>query len=217
MKVFIRLFFVLTLFFCVSENVFSQASGMIGISGGYGQTAYSMKDYDPVGFMPLGIRAAVGAYGIQFGPEFWTTPMGPNFNFTDSATGTSLYSVKIHDNYFGGMIRAHAGDDPRDFAIVFRAGIGVFFSKKDIDYSSEYLLLNPTLSSGTEKFKNSIGYNGALGFSIPLGDSNVHLTLEGQFIYNPRNYDSSSNYHTTWNIQLGVSYNLFNGYNLGHY
>lgn len=216
MKKIIRLFFILSFFCFISNSSFSQASGMIGISGGYGQTAYSMKEYDPAAYMPMGIRAAIGAYGIQFGPEFWTTVMNPGFKIADSL-GTILSEVKIHDSYFGGMFRAHAGDDPRDFAIIFRLGIGVFFSKKDIDYTEEYLLLNPDLTSGTVKFNNSIGYNGALGFSMPLGDSNVHLTLEGQFNYNPRKYDNSSNYHTTWNIQLGVSYNFFNGYNLGHY
>jgi hypothetical protein len=212
----IRLFVVFLFSSVISLNAFSQASGMIGISGGYGQTAYSMKEYDPAGYMPVGIRAAIGAYGIQFGPEFWTTAMNPEFKIADSL-GTILSTVKIHDSYFGGMFRAHAGDDPRDFAIIFRLGIGVFFSKKDVAYTDEYLLLYPDLSSGTEKFKNSIGYNGALGFSMPLGDSNVHLTLEGQFNYNPRKYDNTTNYHTTWNIQLGVSYNFFNGYNLGHY
>lgn len=211
-----RLFSIL-LFCLISLCAFPQASGMVGISGGYGQTAYNMKDYEPASYVPLSIRAAVGAYGIQFGPEFMTTPMGPSFNMTDSATGTGLYSVKIHDNYFGGMIRAHAGDDPLDFAVTFRVGIGVFFSKKDVDYSDYYLGLFPDLSDETVKFKNSIGYNGAFGFSMPLGESNVHLTLEGQFIYNPRTYDNTTNYHTTWNIQLGVSYNFFNYYNLGRY
>ncbi|MFH0867547.1 MAG: hypothetical protein V1904_15255 [Bacteroidota bacterium] len=217
MKSIFRFLIVFSLSCFVSINTFSQASGMIGISGGYGQTAYSMKSYDPAGFMPLGIRAAIGAYGIQFGPEFWITASCPNFNITDSAGGTEQYSVKIHDNYFGGMIRAHAGDDPRDFAITFRVGIGVFFSKKDVDYSDLYLIQNPDLSDGTVTFKNSIGYNGALGVSIPLGDSNFHITLEGQYVYNPRKYDNTTNYHTAWNIQLGVSYNIFNYYNIGHY
>jgi hypothetical protein len=211
MRLFLRSVVIISLCCLLSSSAIAQASGMIGISGGYGQTAYNMKDYDPAGYMPMGIRAAVGAYGIQFGPEFWTTAIGPGFKTADSV-GTILSSVKIHDNYFGGMIRAHAGDDPRDFAIVFRAGIGVFFSKKDIEYSSDYLLLYPDLSSGTEKFKNSIGYNGALGFSMPLGDSNIHLTVEGQYVYNPRKYDNTTNYHSSWNIQLGVSYNFFNYY-----
>ncbi len=188
---------------------------MAGISGGYGQTAYNMKDYDPASYMPFSIRAAIGAYGIQFGPEFWTTPVGPTFNFTDSATGQDIYSVKSHDNYVGGMIRAHAGDDPCDFAIIFRLGIGVFFSKKDVDYSDYYLNLFPALSDGTVKFKNSIGYNVALGISMPIGESNFHITMEGQYVYNPRKYDYTTNYHTSWNIQLGVSYNIFNYYDLG--
>ena len=162
MKIFLRSVIILAMCCAFSMSASAQASGMIGISGGYGQTAYNMKDYDPVGYMPLSIRAAVGAYGIQFGPEFWTTPMGPTFNFTDSATGTGLYTVKIHDNYLGGMIRAHAGDDSRDFAIVFRAGMGVFFSKKYIDYSDYYINLYPMLSDGTVKFKNSIGIHEAL-------------------------------------------------------
>jgi len=115
------------------------------------------------------------------------------------------------------MIRAHAGDDPLDFAIIFRAGIGVFFSKKDIDYSDYYLNLFPTLSDETVTFKNSIGYNGALGVSMPMGESNFHITLEGQYVYNQRKYDNTTNYHTSWSIQLGVSYNLFNYYNLGKY
>lgn len=216
MKNLLCVFFITILFFTLSTSANAQASGMIGISGGYGQTAYNMKDYEPAGYIPLGIRAAVGAYGIQFGPDFWTTAMCPNINFTDSATGTGLFSVKIQDTYFGGMIRAHAGDDSRDFAIIFRAGIGVFFSKKDIDYSDYYLNLFPALSDETVKFKNSIGYNGALGFSMPLGDSNFHLTLEGQYVYNPRKYDNTTNYHSSWNIQLGASYNFFNYYNLGH-
>lgn len=215
MKKFLRALLVILISCFPTAKIFSQASGMVGISGGWGQTAYNMKVYEPASYMPLGIRAAVGAYGIQFGPEFWTTAIGPKFEIADSA-GNRLSSVQIHDNYLGGMIRAHAGDDARDFAIIFRAGIGIFFSKKDVEYSDYALILDPGLSGGTVKFKNSIGYNGALGFSLPLGDSNVHLTLEGQYVYNPRNYDNTSNYHTSWNIQIGVAYNFFNYYDLKH-
>jgi len=191
--------------------LFAQSSGMAGFSAGYSQTAFNMKDYKSSSGMPLSLRAAVGAYGIQFGPEFMTMISSPSFTFNDSASGQEYSKVKIHDTYFGGMIRAHAGDDPRDFAIIFRAGIGAFFSKKNIDYNQNYF---PNLSDETIHFKNSIGYNAALGCSIPLGDSDFHITIEGQYFYNPRIYDNKTNYHTSWNIQAGLAYVFFNYYDL---
>lgn len=194
----------------------AQASAMIGIYSGYCQTAYNMKGYDPVEYAPIGIRAAGGAYGIQIGPDFWTTAISPTFKFADS-TGKEIYAEKIRDTYFGGMIRAHAGDDSRDFAVILRAGIGVYFSKKKIHYS-DYYLTTHSIHDRSYNFDNSIGYNGAIGFSIPLGNShtyktgfgNVHITLEGVFNYNPRKYNNTKNRYTSWGVQAGVCYVFFN-------
>jgi len=203
--------------FTVHYKSSGQASAMAGFSFGYNQTAYNMEGYKPAPYYPLGFRIGIGAFGIQLGPDFWTSLTGPSFKLSDS-TGNELYSLKIHDTYLGGMIRAHAGDNPDEFAVIFRAGAGVMFSKKTIDYSDYYLGMFPNLADGTFKYDNSTCFNGAFGFSIPLthgqkfqeGGGNLHLTLEGVFNYNPRKYDGQSNYHTSWGVQLGLSYNYFN-------
>jgi hypothetical protein len=187
---------------------------MAGIYSGYGQTMYSMKGYDNTGFMPLGIRAAIGMYSIQLGADFCTNAMNPSFDIKDSS-GQSLYTDKIKSNYMGAMLRFHMGDDPRDFAFVLRGGVGMWFSKKDLSYS-DYAKQTFGLSDQTLKYKNSIGFNGALGFSIPL-EEEIHLTLEGQFNYNEREWANNSEYHTSWCVQLGVSYNFFSRYDLGRY
>lgn len=217
MKNLLLSFTIVVLSFLQNLNGYGQANAMVGFSFGYGQTAYNMKDYKPAPYYPVGFRMGFGSWGIQLGPDFWTTAGSPSFKFADT-TGKELYSLKIHDTYLGGMIRAHAGNDPMEFAVIFRAGMGVFFSKKTIDYSDYYLGMFPDLSDGTIKYNNSIGYNGAFGFSIPLtqdhkfklGGGNFHLTIEGIFNYNPRKYDGKWNYHTSWGIQTGLSYNFFN-------
>ena len=203
--------------FTLTNKSNGQASAMAGISFGYNQTAFNMKGYEPAPYYPLGVRVGIGIFGIQLGPDFYTTMSGASFKFKDT-TGIELYSMKIKDTYFGGMLRAHAGNDPEDFAVIFRVGAGIMFSKKTMDYSDFYLGMFPDLTDGTQKFNNSSCYNGAFGLSIPLmrgqtfkeGGGNLHLTLEGVFNYNPRKYDGKWNYHTSWGVQLGVSYNYFN-------
>jgi hypothetical protein len=224
MKKFILSAIIIVLGFTLNLNSYGQASAVAGFSFGYGQTAYNMKGYDPAPYYPIGFRLAIGMYGIQLGPDFWTTVSGPSFKFADT-TGKELYHMKINDTYFGGMFRAHAGNDPEDFAVIFRAGMGMMFSKKTVNYSDYYLGMFPNLASGTFKYDNSVCYNAALGFSIPLtrrgqafkvGGGNLHLTLEGVFNYNPRKYDGQWNYHTSWGVQIGLCYYYFNYETVAH-
>jgi hypothetical protein len=113
-------------------------------------------------------------------------------------------------------------DDPRDFAVILRAGVGMYISKKDIDYSDYYLSQYPTLSSGKYKYDNSVGYSLGVGCTFPLIENkrspfNLQFTLDGQFNYNPRKCDGVMNYFTSWGIQAGLCYNLFNNHSIGHY
>jgi len=224
MKKFLLSSFLLIFSFVLHFNIYGQGSAVAGFSFGYGQTAYNMKGYEPAPYYPVDFKIAVGMYGIQIGPEFWTTASGPSFKLADT-TGQELYSMKIHDTYFGGMIRAHAGNSPEEFAVIFRAGAGKIFSKKTVDYSDYYLGLHPELADGTFKYNNSTCFNGAFGFSIPLthgqkfqvGGGNLHLTIEGIFNYNPRKYDGKWNYHTSWGVQVGLCYVYFNYETVPHY
>lgn len=205
----------LTAFFLfMATSGFSQFSAMAGVYSGFGQTNYNMKGYDNTGFMPLGVRAAVGAYGVQLGLDYCSNVMNPKFNIKDTA-GVDFYTDKIRNNYLGAMLRFHMGDYARDFAFILRGGGGMWFSEKDIAYSDFYKQ-NFALTDITKKYDNSVGFNGAMGFSIPVRDA-LHITLEGQFNYNERKFENQSEFHTSWCIQLGVSYNFFNEYNLGHY
>ncbi len=196
------------------KTAYSQFSAMGGIYSGYGQTMYNMKGYDNAAFMPLGVRAAVGMYSVQVGLDYAASAMNPKFNINDSA-GQPFYTDKIKNNYLGAMLRFHMGDDPRDFAFILRGGVGMWFSKKEITYSDFYKQNFP-LEDFTKKYDNSIGFNGAMGFSIPVKDA-LHLTLEGQYNYNERKFENQSEFHSSWCVQMGVSYNFFNKYNLGSY
>lgn len=190
---------------------------MAEIYSGYGKTAYNMKNYKPSLFVPIGFRAGIGAYGLQFGPDFWTNIVSQKFSFNDSA-GQEIYSEKIKDTYLGAMIRGHAGDDPKRLAVILRLGMGIYFSKRITDYSDSYVLHNPnTIFIQNYKFKNSLGYNAALGVSIPFGLTGVHLTIEGQFNYNPRKENNINNYYTTFCLQAGFSFNIIQIYDPSHY
>lgn len=206
---------ILTGFFLFSAGKsFSQFSAMGGIYSGYGQTMYNMKGYENAAFMPIGVRAAIGMYSVQLGIDYCANAKNPQFNINDSA-GQPFYTDKIKNNYLGAMLRFHMGDDPRDFAFILRGGVGMWFSKKEISYADFYKQ-NFAFTDFTKKYDNSIGFNGAMGFSIPLKDE-IHLTIEGQYNYNERKFENQTEFHSAWCVQLGVTYNFFNKYNLGSY
>ena len=216
-KIHLIIFFYFTIFNFYSIETRSQATAMAEIYSGYCQTKYNIKGYKPTTFVPVGFRAGIGSYGIQFGADFWTNGMNPKFTFKDS-TNKELYTEKIEDTYLGAMIRGYAGDDPKRLAVIFHIGMGVFFSKKVTDYSDYFLLNNPNLILNENyKYKNSLGYNAALGLSIPIGLSGVNLTVEGQFNYNPRKENNVRNYYTTYGIMGGLSFNILQIFDPNHY
>ena len=190
---------------------------MVGFYSGFGKTLYNIDDYKPTGFAPIGIRGAIGNYGIQLGLDYNTNIVDPSFDIHDPVSNELLYTNTIKDNYLGAMLRFHMGDQARDVALILRGGIGYFFSKQTTTYSNLYLSMYPYMTNSSYKFANSIGYNGALGFSIPLPYNNIHINLEGQFNYNPRKYYGVTNYYSTWCVEIGLSYNFFHIYDLGHY
>ena len=208
-KIYILILFLLIFI----SQTFSQRSAFVGIYSGWGKTHYNMREYSSESYMPLGIRGGFGYHFLQLGPDIQTNIKSAIFNFSDSA-GNKLYSEKIHDDYLGAMLRLHGGDDPHDYAIIFRIGAGVYYSKKYITYTSYYQTLHPEKTDETFNFKNSIGWNGAVGVSVPLFHSCLHFTIEGQFNYNPRIYNNKTNYHTTWDIQAGLVYYFFGRYEL---
>ena len=211
----IIIYFLIFNFYSIESK--SQATAMAEVYSGYDITKYNMKGYNPTPFVPIGFRAGIGSYGIQFGADFWTNGMNPKFTFKDS-TGKELYTEQIEDTYLGAMIRGYAGDDPKRLAVIFRIGTGVFFSKKATSFSDYYLIHYPNaVANENYKYKNSLGYNAALGLSIPIGLSGINFTIEGQFYYNPRKENNVKNYYTTYGVQGGLSFNILQIFDPDHY
>src|SRR5664279_3471865 len=102
----------------ISSVTCSAQTGMIQIYSGFGRTAYSMKEYHPASYVPVGIRADIGANGIAIGADFWTSVADPKFDISDSTGTNKLRNEKISDTYLGAMLRAQMSDDPRDFGLV---------------------------------------------------------------------------------------------------
>jgi hypothetical protein len=195
----------------------SQATAMAEIYSGYGKTAYNMKDYKSSPFIPIGFRAGIGAYGLQFGPDFWTNAKNQEFSFDDS-TGAEMFTETIKDTYLGGMVRGYAGDDPRRIAIVFHIGMGLYLSKKNTVYTDYFIKNYPALPMVENyKFRNTLGYNASFGISIPFSERGFHFTIEGQLNYNPRKIDNIKGRYTTLCILAGISYNFIEIYDPGHY
>lgn len=198
--------------FCLflQGEIHGQGTAMAEIYSGYGKTLYSMKEYSSQSFVPLGFRTAIGSHGLQLGIDYNSNIVQPTFDFKDSA-GNTTSSITVYDKYFGLMFRAHMADDQKHFAVILRAGGGYYFSKGIIQYP------NSVPADYNFSYKNSLGANGALGFSIPLSENGIHFTVEGQFNYDPRKDFSVKNDYNSWVIQAGISYNYFGRYNLGHY
>jgi hypothetical protein len=218
---FLKIITVLFIIILTGNKISAQGSAVAGFSTGFSSTVYNMDGYKNTSYFPFGAQITFGTYGIQLGPDWWTTLSGPQFTFNDTASGKELYSEKYHDTYFGGVIRAHAGDDPHDFTVIFSAGMGVVFSKETLDYSDYYLSLNPAppLAEGEFKLKNSIAYKGTFGFSIPIGSikihkvgtnyGNLHLAIEGVYNYNPRDNGIVTEYRSSWGVHVGLRYVIF--------
>ncbi|NTW33539.1 MAG: hypothetical protein HGB12_13110 [Bacteroidetes bacterium] len=196
--------------FSIQLKTYSQGSAMFGIYSGYGRTLYNMDGYKSTSFSPVGVRASIGTWGIQLGVDCNTNISNPMFSFNGPYTGKNDSTITIKDSYLGVMLRFPMADDVKNFEVILRGGAGMYLSKKEVQYSSTYIL-NQGFSNYTQKFKDSFACNVALGFSFPLGeilDSRLHFNLEGQYNYNERKYYGHKNFHTSWCVQAGLTYNI---------
>lgn len=169
-------------------------------------SAYNRTAYDPglfrekIAYLTAGGRLAAGADHFQLGAEVRSNLTNPSFNQPDR-------EEEHLESYYGAFIRSKISRYPAmRFGLVLRAGAGVHqFETRFKDFPVASVKYDPV-----------IGFNGGVGFSIPLVRT---LMLELGYTYNYVNRPEftgpgiiiqsfNSTYHA---VQAGISLNLVFG------
>ena len=177
---------------------------MLELFSGANITAYDSDVFtDNDLYIPIGFRIAGGLPNVQLGAEYHRDITSASFETTVLG---ETNTVDFENSYYGGFIRANISPNPAyAFGIVFKAGVGIY------DVSSVTKLGDKEI--GTIDFDGQLGFNGGLGFSIPIAEQ---FHLEAGYMYNFVKREFENNLATDYDahhhsLQLGFSYNFLFG------
>lgn len=188
---------ILTCSISAQQLFFEAFSGMNRTA--YDSEYFSSQDW----YAPIGLRIAGGAERFQIGGEYHRSLGQATFNYEDDSRS------EFKSSYYGGFLRANLGRYPAfGFGVILRVGAGMYTAEQAIFESS-----NDSESFVTYEYDPHLGFNGGIGFSIPLADA-FHFDIGYTYNYVERpELDKTLPSYTAHfhSIQAGFSLNLVFG------